>query len=72
MMLDGFPKQIRTTKQARGKYRITRDDGRAYNVERGIRGRWWVNGMPRDGSSLREIKSDISNGYTPADQLGGI
>lgn len=66
-MLPGFPKTITTKRIRRGLYRVTRSDGREYEIVHGV-GRWMIKGTGEDAKTLGELKFDIRMGYLPLDQ----
>jgi hypothetical protein len=68
-MLPGFPKNVTKEKVSRGRYRLTRDDGYAVEVKRGVGG-WWFGNTGRKVKSLGIAEYDMRNGYTSHDQVG--
>lgn len=66
-MAAGFPKHITKTRIRRGKYVVERDDGKRFEIVRGV-GHWWVNAS-WTRPTLSAALFDIRNDYTAADQL---
>lgn len=66
-MLPGFPKTIKTKRIRRGLYRVTRSDGREYEIVHGV-SHWIIKGTGEGRKTLAELKYDIRMGYLPLDQ----
>ena len=70
-MIAGFPKSVTAVKLSRHRYRLTRDDGYAVEIERAVRG-WRIVGGGQTAPTLRSVIYGLRHGYTAHDQLTAI